>query len=226
MDGMIRALQAKTDDAVVVATVKTIAPEGDIREFAVKLFENGGRGIGGRGKDSGLLVLLAVDERRVWSRGRLRPRAVHHRRLLGRDEPAGDGAVLPSGRLRRRPRGRRRAHRRTHRRRPQRHAHTGVPPPAQCGSGAVIAAGTRCSSCSCWCFVADASCHSHQPLRRPPRAVDGSPHRMERLEERRTARSEAAAAAGGFGGGGGGGGGGFGGFGGGRSGGGGGGASW
>jgi uncharacterized protein len=66
MDGMIRALQAKTGDAVVVATVKTIAPEGDIRAYAVKLFENGGRGIGGRSKDNGVLVLLAVGERRVW----------------------------------------------------------------------------------------------------------------------------------------------------------------
>jgi len=66
MDGMIRALQAKTGDAVVVATVKTIAPQGDIRAYAVKLFENGGRGVGAKGKDNGLLVLLAVTERRVW----------------------------------------------------------------------------------------------------------------------------------------------------------------
>ena len=66
IDAMSRALQAKTGDAVVVATVKTIAPEGDIRAYAVKLFENGGRGIGGRSQDNGLLVLLAVAERRVW----------------------------------------------------------------------------------------------------------------------------------------------------------------
>jgi uncharacterized protein len=66
MDEMIRALQAKTGDVVVVATVKTIAPAGDIREYALKVFENGGRGIGQKGKDNGLLVLLAVTERRVW----------------------------------------------------------------------------------------------------------------------------------------------------------------
>ena len=30
------------------------------------MFENGGRGIGIKGKDNGLLVLLAVDDRQVW----------------------------------------------------------------------------------------------------------------------------------------------------------------
>ena len=44
----------------------TIEPYGDIREYAVKLFENHGRGIGDKGKDNGLLILLAVKERRVW----------------------------------------------------------------------------------------------------------------------------------------------------------------
>jgi uncharacterized protein len=66
MNGQIRALQAKTGDVIVVATVKTIAPESDIRAYAVKLFQNGGRGIGAKGKDNGVLVLLAVAERRVW----------------------------------------------------------------------------------------------------------------------------------------------------------------
>jgi uncharacterized protein len=66
MDREIRALLAGTGDAVVVATVPTIEPYGDIREYAVKMFENGGRGIGQKGKDNGLLVLLAVKERRVW----------------------------------------------------------------------------------------------------------------------------------------------------------------
>ena len=66
MDRMIRALKEKTGDVVVVATVKTIAPEADIRPYATKLFENVGRGIGTKGQDNGLLVLLAVTERRVW----------------------------------------------------------------------------------------------------------------------------------------------------------------
>ena len=65
IDRMSRALQARTGDVVVVATVPTIEPYGDIREYAVKLFENHGRGIGDRGKDNGLLILLALKERRV-----------------------------------------------------------------------------------------------------------------------------------------------------------------
>ena len=66
MDRMIRALQAATGDVVVVAGVPTIAPYGDIREYANKLFENHGRGIGQKGKNNGLLILLAVQERKVW----------------------------------------------------------------------------------------------------------------------------------------------------------------
>ena len=50
----------------MVATVDTFKPYGDIREYAVKMFENRGRGIGQRGKDNGLLVLLAVNDRQVW----------------------------------------------------------------------------------------------------------------------------------------------------------------
>jgi uncharacterized protein len=66
MDRMIRALQSATGDVVVVATVPTIAPYGDIRAYANKLFENHGRGIGQKGKNNGLLILLAVQERKVW----------------------------------------------------------------------------------------------------------------------------------------------------------------
>ena len=62
---LIRQLQASTGDVVVVATVPTIEPYVDINEYSVKLFENGGRGIGQRGKDNGLLILLAIKERRV-----------------------------------------------------------------------------------------------------------------------------------------------------------------
>ena len=65
MDRVIRALQAASGDTVVVATVATIAPYGGIEEYAVKMFENGGRGIGARGKDNGALILLALKERKV-----------------------------------------------------------------------------------------------------------------------------------------------------------------
>jgi len=65
LDRRIRALQGASGDVVVVATVPTFQPYGDINEYAVKMFENGGQGIGGRGKDNGVLVLLAVDDRKV-----------------------------------------------------------------------------------------------------------------------------------------------------------------
>src|SRR6266511_4933772 len=65
MERMIRALQAATGDVVVVVTVPTIEPYGDIREYAVKLFQNQGRGVGQKGKDNGVLILLALKERRV-----------------------------------------------------------------------------------------------------------------------------------------------------------------
>jgi uncharacterized protein len=66
MDRMIRQLQAATGDLVVVATVETVEPYGDIREYANKLFENHGRGIGDKEKKNGLLILLALKERKVW----------------------------------------------------------------------------------------------------------------------------------------------------------------
>jgi uncharacterized protein len=67
MDRMIRTLQAATGDVVVVATVPTIEPYGDIKEYAVKLFENHGKGIGQKDKNNGLLILLSLKERRVWA---------------------------------------------------------------------------------------------------------------------------------------------------------------
>jgi uncharacterized protein len=66
MEMLIRSLQQASGDVVVVATVKTFKPYADIREYAVRMFENGGRGIGQRGRDNGLLVVLAVDDRQVW----------------------------------------------------------------------------------------------------------------------------------------------------------------
>ena len=65
IDQLIRSLQQTTGDVVVVATVDTFQPYGSIQDYVVKMFENGGRGIGQRGKDNGLLVLLAVKDRRV-----------------------------------------------------------------------------------------------------------------------------------------------------------------
>ena len=67
MDALIRSLQQASGDVVVVATVPTFQPYADIREYAVKMFENRGKGIGERGKDNGLLVVLAVNDRQVWT---------------------------------------------------------------------------------------------------------------------------------------------------------------
>src|ERR1044071_5649153 len=66
MEALIRSLQQASGDVVIVATIPTFKPNGDIREYAVKMFENRGRGIGQRGKDNGVLILLAVQDRQVW----------------------------------------------------------------------------------------------------------------------------------------------------------------
>ena len=66
IDQLSRSLLAASGDVLVVVTVPTIEPYADIREYAVKLFENHGRGIGEKGKDNGILILLALKERRVW----------------------------------------------------------------------------------------------------------------------------------------------------------------
>ena len=66
LDQLSRTLLAATGDTIVVVTVPSYEPFGDIRDYAVKLFENHGRGIGDRSKDNGLLVVLAMRERSVW----------------------------------------------------------------------------------------------------------------------------------------------------------------
>ena len=63
LDRRIRALESRTGDAVVVATVDTIAPSESIEDYAVRLFEQAG--IGKKSKDNGLLILVARTERKV-----------------------------------------------------------------------------------------------------------------------------------------------------------------
>ncbi|HUP39519.1 MAG TPA: TPM domain-containing protein [Vicinamibacterales bacterium] len=66
LERRILALKQASGDVVVVATIDTFQPSyADIDEYAVKMFENRGRGIGAKGKDNGLLVVLAVKDRRV-----------------------------------------------------------------------------------------------------------------------------------------------------------------
>jgi uncharacterized protein len=67
LDQLSRRLQQGTGDVIIVVTVDTYQPDfGDIRDYAVKLFENHGRGIGNKEKDNGLLIVLAVSNRKVW----------------------------------------------------------------------------------------------------------------------------------------------------------------
>jgi len=63
LDRRIRALRDTTGDTIVIATVPTFKPYGSIDEYAVKMFENGGRGIGDKGKDNGILIVVAVEDR-------------------------------------------------------------------------------------------------------------------------------------------------------------------
>jgi uncharacterized protein len=65
LDVLIRNVQSRTGDVIIVATIETVAPYATPKDYAVKLFENRGRGIGQRGQDNGILVLVAIKERRV-----------------------------------------------------------------------------------------------------------------------------------------------------------------
>ena len=67
LDSLIRRLQSASGDVLVVATIKTFAPAPDIRSYANEMFENHGKGIGQKGRDNGLLLLLSVDDRGVWA---------------------------------------------------------------------------------------------------------------------------------------------------------------
>jgi uncharacterized protein len=65
LERRIRALERATGDVVAVATVETFKPSATIEEYALRMFENGGRGIGQKGKDNGALIVVAVQDRQV-----------------------------------------------------------------------------------------------------------------------------------------------------------------
>jgi len=67
LDSLSRKLQAATGDVLVVATVKTFQPFADLQSYANRMFENHGKGVGQKGRDNGLLMVLAVDDRQVWT---------------------------------------------------------------------------------------------------------------------------------------------------------------
>jgi uncharacterized protein len=62
IEGLLSSLEKVTTAQVAVVTVSSIAPY-DIELYAVKLFETWG--IGKKGKDNGVLLLVAVKERKV-----------------------------------------------------------------------------------------------------------------------------------------------------------------
>ncbi len=66
LDDLIRRLHGATGDTIVVATRDVFAPYADERELAVKWYENGGRGIGDKDKDAGILFVLVPKDRAVW----------------------------------------------------------------------------------------------------------------------------------------------------------------
>ena len=65
-DGRDGSWSSPYGDTVAVATIDTFQPYADLREYAVRMFENRGRGVGEKGRDNGLLVVVAVKDRRVW----------------------------------------------------------------------------------------------------------------------------------------------------------------
>jgi uncharacterized protein len=65
LERRIRLLQNATGDVLIVATIPSYEGYGDIRELAVKMFENARRGIGAAGKDNGILIVVSKRERRV-----------------------------------------------------------------------------------------------------------------------------------------------------------------
>jgi uncharacterized protein len=65
IDALVRKLQGATGDVIVVATIKTFQPYADLPSYTLKMFENHGNGIGDKGKDNGVLIVLAIDDRAV-----------------------------------------------------------------------------------------------------------------------------------------------------------------
>ena len=57
------SIKRKTGVELAIATVQSMAPYGSIEEYSIALAEKWG--IGEKGKDNGVLLILAVDERKV-----------------------------------------------------------------------------------------------------------------------------------------------------------------
>jgi len=64
IDGEIRKLFESTGVVLVLATVETCKPL-DMKQCSLAVFSNHGQGIGQRGRDNGILLLLAVKDQSV-----------------------------------------------------------------------------------------------------------------------------------------------------------------
>lgn len=63
LSGRIEAAWKTNGSALVVVTLKSLQG-GEVQDFAVKLFEQWG--IGEKGKDNGVLLLAAIEDRQMW----------------------------------------------------------------------------------------------------------------------------------------------------------------
>jgi uncharacterized protein len=61
--GIANEVRAKTGAEIAVVTVKTTGGE-DIEQYSTRLFMDWG--IGERGKDNGILIMIAVNDRKMW----------------------------------------------------------------------------------------------------------------------------------------------------------------
>jgi uncharacterized protein len=63
IENLAKALEQKTGAELAVVTIQTFAPYGSIEEYATSLFNSWG--IGQAGEDNGVLLILAMEERKV-----------------------------------------------------------------------------------------------------------------------------------------------------------------
>ncbi len=62
-EAVIREIEEKTGAEVAIVTVNTIEPYATIEDYAVELFEKWG--IGKKGEDNGVLILVALKEKKI-----------------------------------------------------------------------------------------------------------------------------------------------------------------
>lgn len=63
MSALIRAIAEATDVEIAVVTIESFAPFGSIEQYSIELGEQWG--VGGADNDTGIIILVAVEERRL-----------------------------------------------------------------------------------------------------------------------------------------------------------------